>query len=861
MLIRIDARSDGIREYLVKGVKQGREEGREELDKRVVLSGDIDLTHAVIENSKSLGDRYLHITLSFKEDIVDEKTLGQIAKDFESYMMAAYRDDEYNYYAEAHLPRIKSYQDKKTGELVERKPHIHVVVPRVNLLTGGNLDPLGYAKRNIKYIDAFQEYVNKTYGLASPKDNLRKTFFDRSDALSRYKGDTFNGLNKDFKEGVLKNILDKKISSKAELIEHLQSLGSVRYRNFGREDEYLNVKPSPESKGINLKEEFFKDEFLKLSNEEKLSRLGVDITPTENALSSVIEEHYSNLNPSASVAQKQFDGTPYSGPSVASQQPKTIGGLKSLSTIPAMNSAGSLELGRLAGVGRLHKEKVLMNEWTTERAFVEKYIRWGSVEHKSYLELTADEKIQVLEEKINQFYNNHEVLKNESTKQFSHSDKYDLTKSPTGKATQTINNMRNLSSIPMVRDTSRGEVLLSSNARDNLVNGGTGRDDRVRRSNNAPEGRQGRRGVLTNVPRNAAEIHLYEVPSGAVEINRQIMGDQLLKYLESTHGLLSDRYGVKKWVDGSDRISIDKRNYSASDFLTKEMHLKWPDAEKILTEVMKHQELNSNIKSPAGKDLWSEFADRNYNTPNLKGMVVALRRELLAMKKTDMAIYKTSKEKIKYDRSLTPNKRKEALSLLRVSRVESDTNRAKYKKEREDEITRLRKQSVDDRYRMFLHSKAVAGDANALLELRRLGGFAPSNHRNAIKPTKVAEWGANIIRFKDLDYHVELNGNVMYSRDGSSVVRDTHGSIDLINTDSDSIALALRMAYAKYGRSLNVTGGHELKERIATVAAKTGLNVVFSDKRMNEKITEILQEQKRRSIEKVASDPAKKPTR
>ena len=108
MLIRVSGASSGIAEYLVNGQKQGREMPRDALDERVILDGDLELTDAIIQGMGKEGERYLHITISFKEDSVDPDVLRNIASDFKQFAMVAYEADEFNFYAEAHLPKIKS---------------------------------------------------------------------------------------------------------------------------------------------------------------------------------------------------------------------------------------------------------------------------------------------------------------------------------------------------------------------------------------------------------------------------------------------------------------------------------------------------------------------------------------------------------------------------------------------------------------------------------------------------------------------------------------------------------------------------------------------------------------------------------
>lgn len=141
MLIRIGGGVDGIQDYLEKGKKAGREFTREDLDERVFLAGDLSLTNSIIQSMDTDGEKYLHVTLGFGEDFVDAATLQKVANDFQQFAFSAYTKDEYSFYAEAHLPKIKSYVDKATGKEVFRKPHIHIVIPKTNLITGKTLDP------------------------------------------------------------------------------------------------------------------------------------------------------------------------------------------------------------------------------------------------------------------------------------------------------------------------------------------------------------------------------------------------------------------------------------------------------------------------------------------------------------------------------------------------------------------------------------------------------------------------------------------------------------------------------------------------------------------------------------------------
>ena len=67
MLIRFRGYNDGIKEYLEKGQKKDRKFNRDEMDDRVILAGDLDLTNQIIQSIETDSERYRNIKLSFKK--------------------------------------------------------------------------------------------------------------------------------------------------------------------------------------------------------------------------------------------------------------------------------------------------------------------------------------------------------------------------------------------------------------------------------------------------------------------------------------------------------------------------------------------------------------------------------------------------------------------------------------------------------------------------------------------------------------------------------------------------------------------------------------------------------------------------
>ncbi|EKL1860255.1 relaxase, partial [Salmonella enterica] len=270
-IVRVRGGNAGIAEYLRDGQKQGRAFNRDELDMRVCLEGNLALTENIINAIPDKNqDRYLHITISFRENEVPVETLEQVVKEYKSMFLAAYKDDEVNFYAEAHLPKIKSITDRTTGEEKERKPHVHIVIPKQNLLTGGALDPVGLYKHHERYHDAIQEKLNQKFNLESPKDFVRVTDDNQAQILSRVKADTFKGFRTDVKKEVFAIINDKEIRSYDAFINELQNKYSeVRIRNKGTSNEYLAIKTNAESNYINLKSPLFQRQYIEERRLEK----------------------------------------------------------------------------------------------------------------------------------------------------------------------------------------------------------------------------------------------------------------------------------------------------------------------------------------------------------------------------------------------------------------------------------------------------------------------------------------------------------------------------------------------------------------------------------------------------------------
>ena len=271
----------GIKEYFENGKKQGRELHRDEIDQRIFLEGDLDICTRIIESRETDAERYDHITISFKEKDISPETLRAIIAEFKAFAHSAYTEEELYIYAEAHIPKTATEEkwnpEKKRYETVERYPHIHIVVPKTNVITGERLSVFeklelryGTEKRTDDFTDAFQEHINEKYGLSSPKDNRRTEFTSQADIISRIKEDQFTGKNRESRKMIRDMMIDQRIESTEAFRAMLEKLGEVKKAN-GKNGPYLKIKLPGEQKYIRLEDHQFSAGFISSTMAEKLA--------------------------------------------------------------------------------------------------------------------------------------------------------------------------------------------------------------------------------------------------------------------------------------------------------------------------------------------------------------------------------------------------------------------------------------------------------------------------------------------------------------------------------------------------------------------------------------------------------------
>lgn len=804
MLIRVKGGQEGIADYLVTGQKQDREFTRADLDERVILDGDLELTDTIIRNMDKEGDRYLHITLAFKEDEINRATLHNIAREFKEFSFSAYQADEYQYYAEAHLPIIKSYVNRRTGELVERKPHIHIVIPEQNLLSGQNLNPFGKVEQQTRFLDAFQEHINHKYGLASPKDHRRTEYTSESEIISRYKGDLFQGESKATKDRILAAVLDRGITDFDQFRQLVDEHGDTRTRNAGKPHEYLNVKPSGWAKGINLKDYVFSPEFIALPPEEKRRQL-------------------------ADQGRAKYESPQPARPAPA----------------------------ELAEV---------LDEWRDTRARELKYINSGNRKlYAAYKAADIDERRAILADRATRFYERHHPEKephHERPRKPGPGRHFGYKRAP-GRAghrqsdpyaaaertpAESLHRVRNLSRVGLVRDLQGSEVFLSHHAPGQLVDERTGRADALRR----PEHRGGGGLAADNVPgqlaRDQAEREARARPAHLAEfaqIKRELDGRQLLAHLSRTHGVMPEKYDVTKGKDGGDRIKAGTRNLNVADFMTQEMRLSFAEAAPILREAYAAQlgRIEAEPKRPPRRELWEAFRASEGDRKASRAKEWEAQRERERQRRAAIRDeYQAKRRAIQDDKRTTLAERRAALSVARMERVTQDMTLRDTTQAERDQLKAQQRTPYQARYRAWLAERAAQGDEYALAELRRQRqtSAAPAGGKD-IEGSAAAEQQRRQQRTEPLaqglSFSVDRDGNVTYFADQAkrrAVLVDAGPRVKVIEDTDKTTETALRLALNKWGdKPLHITGDPAWCEQVARVAADAGLRVEFDDERLN----------------------------
>ncbi|MGO3848715.1 MAG: LPD7 domain-containing protein [Pseudoalteromonas prydzensis] len=768
MLARVTSGQTGIGDYLVNGVKSDRDFSRDELDNRVCIDGNLSMTENIIKslNDEDKKENYYHITLSFSEKDLDENKIIEAYNDYKKSLMSAYSDDEYNVYAEIHFPKIKSYKNKKTGETVERLPHVHMVIPQKNLLTDKSLKPFGRYSDNIKYHDAIQESVNRKHNLISPYDNQRAFGnIDKSDFISRYKGDTFKGSNSDLKTKLFEDITNKNINTLNDFKKELSNYGEVSTGKKGQSDEYFQVKLKGQTKNIRLKESCFKAGYIE---QRELKR------------------------------EKPSD--------------KEI--LKNLS------------------------------EWKHTRSHEMKHIHPASPKVRNeYYNLKAENREEYLNDRRNDFASRYRSGRTRTDGKRGANNirqggratnrEFGIARNGGQKFTDQANGLPNLPQRNVDgagnRQQASTKSVLQSHEHNNLEFRGADRDNKLRWPDDRSRGGRGRGRVKVQGSQNSYAENLYlktkntpEQINKFKEIRKNLDPNRVLNHFEKTHGLVRGNYKITKAKDGSPRIKVGNTSYNVSDFCTKHMNQDWQSTSNILKSEYKKQLVTESKKISMTAVKLGKFSQLNQG---LKPQQVSKKRP---------------KKHIDKQEQYTVNSIVFASNF--ITKGENITSKAQQLNHSVRILRHLQRQenygdkkmAISDLVRDKVSKQNIIGGHN-------YDKFDLNDVKNGLKKQQELLKTLNM-KMGDLIPAKNLKtGKVEFSdkNTGKSVFTDI-GSHLLMNNrkpDINHVSVAMTFAAEKFGK-VEIKGTNEFKQQAIDVAVAKNLDVIFADKKMQERFVE-----------------------
>lgn len=763
MLIRVGSSHSGIKEYLEKGQKQDRFFSRDELDERVIIAGNLTQTNAIINSiSEDKESRYFHYTMSFKEQYIAPEILQEITLEFKQFINAAYLENELEFYAEAHLPKVRSYEDSN-GNHIERMPHIHIIIPKMNLVSGNSYDPL--IKSHIKYLDAFQECINAKYGLESPKDNLRYTFNSSSEMISRYKGDIFNGHNREVKAQLLEFVLENKPANQIELLQQLNKIGyKVKIRNGNSpEISYLNVMIPGESKGINLKDSVFRNDFLALNDADKVSYL---------------RKSYSTLYRDSQEAGTASDTYQHN-----------------------------------------------LKEWHDWKALEVRYIpEIQAKDRHIYKQLSDEDKVSFLQLKHQQTLNNYLQLigenNNDEIEQFSLRELTHANRKIGRDSERLEFDSSRIAATEPERVRERIQQLSArSDSGKYRANSELGNAD----------SKSAKQSVIDQVKEEAKrEIAGQNQKIHLSELNSLIRADVLLELAEKTHGINPELYFISVDSAGNDRIKCGNRNLNMVDFVVKELNLGLKEATSYMDNVLLMQNdiyRQQSIRQDFKKYLYEEYKEWFANYKNEKGQIMKdLEHNYKNNRQAIMQKYTDTVKAVRENKTLSFTRRQFEVNLAKAQKLIDLDALKKARALDLEQVKRSHNTEMQSAYRIFLTGRAQEGDEVALEELRRLRiKFEPTNHNSIRYVDRYQEYRLNI------SYEVDLDGTINYKLDDRIIIRDFGKRIDVIDGGSDNLKLSLELAMQKFGNQLTLDGSEEFRMQIVETALKHNFKVEFLD--------------------------------
>ncbi|MFQ0972244.1 LPD7 domain-containing protein, partial [Gilliamella sp. BG1] len=879
MIVRFGGGNNGIAEYLEKGIKQGRTLSRDELDKRVILEGDLALTDRIINSIENKGqERYLHISLSFREDDISNDTLQDIVKDYRELLMSAYSDDEFNFYAEAHLPKIKRIKDERTGKMIVRKPHIHIVIPEVNLLTLNKLSPVGLVDKNTRYLDSIQEFINYKYNLATPKDYVRNADMHYANVLSRIKGDFFGEKQHNFKNLLVDEIASGKINTISEFQARLANFGDIKVRNKGKNNQYFAVKIEGDKKFTNLNHPVFKESFIKNKilpyNKPDIEQINADLLEWKHRVSREIKHvHF------ATQSFRKLYAT--ADPEKKAQ----------LLIDREAKYDQKYRKGRYLHKNRRKRDYKSNLTYAKKRQSRATSRKASSVSSLSYSDMVyrKNQRSRNVESFLSE--DEHAYLRNRKS-----SDNFKLRRTVSKRTRVNRRRIKRKISYRSFSQINRGlpSKKYSKNVFDKDIEKRSFNTEFERfQATEQNKGKNVSKFGESNTLSFMAKSHQSEQEKKAelnkfAEIRKNIDPDLFLKHLEKVYAIDPKKHVVTYAKDGSPRFRVEKLNLNASDFLTKYLNIEWKEAKLVLSYIYDNQESikQQNIDIDIQKNISQFTFEVRQFEKNIKFVLHNLNVD-------NRNLYRGEKKRI-YSRFSEPKIRNQELAIAsframqRQERINQIETMATYRVEFEKSLFQqsgYTNNALEDSNMAFKESLNIAlgNEFGRISSAEEKINFSDNfrqqqtivqrhlqEQQKQTNKSKDKEYGLTftskaleeVMKLNNLGIAKKKNGDIEYKRlaDGKTVCTDV-GNQMLISKDMqtpENIKTFLELAIDKYGNELKINGSKEFKEKVIESVAVHNLPIILKPATLQEQLMnrrrELQFEEKLESLDSITNE-------
>jgi hypothetical protein len=299
------------------------------------------------------------------------------------------------------------------------------------------------------------------------------------------------------------------------------------------------------------------------------------------------------------------------------------------------------------------------------------------------------------------------------------------------------------------------------------------------------------------------------------QVKRDVSPALLLDAARRLYRFDPDVWQIGSSDTGAPRLIHEGRQYNVADFLTKYLGRPWAEARQVLLDC--YQATLSEAGPEPNAVLWRQFSkwrDRQLHasTAARDDLVTGFRLRALRAREA----YRAEKANARH---LPPSQRAVRVARARAERFVAEQHLAQ---ERGAAYQALRRPPRQAHYRQFLGELAQRGDVAALAELRRMAALIP-------EPEPGLTGGRSRAVFPLPNYTVDARGSVTYASSDGNIVKDGVRGVAVLRATAGAYDAAIRIAAARYGRDITLSGDDTFLLQMVHAARRSGLELRIHD--------------------------------